>query len=405
MNKEKNEPKLRFPEFKDDGEWQEKELIDICTMKAGSFVQASQIIEQEAGNLFPCYGGNGLRGYTKSFTHDGNYPLIGRQGALCGNVTFVTNKFHATEHAVVTTPNSNIDVKWLFYSLVRANLNQYATGQAQPGLSVSNLNKVKLVVPKQKKEQKKVADCLSSLDNLIGAETEKLDLLKEHKKGLLQKLFPAEGQTTPEFRFPEFENNGEWEEKTLGECVEICGRIGYRGYTLKDIVNKGEGAIAMSPSNIDEAGVLSFNKTTYISWFKYDESPEIMLKDGYTVLVKTGSSYGKSALIRRLPEKSTINPQLVVLKPTKIYDKFLSLLVSHETVQKQISSTIVGGAIPTLSQTSLSKFKIAIPKPEEQKKIANCIFSLDDLIEMQSNSIENLKAHKKGLMQQLFPNI
>jgi len=206
----------------------------------------------------------------------------------------------------------------------------------------------------------------------------------------------------PELRFPDFSKN--WEMKNLGDCIEIKGRIGYRGYTVKDIVKKGEGAIAMSPSNIDVSGILSFNRTTYISWFKYEESPEIKLKDGYTVLVKTGSSYGKSTLIKNLPEKCTINPQLVVLKPTNINAVFLSLLVSHSTIQTQISNTIVGGAIPTLSQGSLSKFRIALPEPKEQKKIVNCISSLDDTIAMEMEKLELLNDHKKGLLQKLFPD-
>lgn len=205
----------------------------------------------------------------------------------------------------------------------------------------------------------------------------------------------------PVLRFPEFLKN--WEMKNLGDCIEIKGRIGYRGYTVNDIVKKGEGAIAMSPSNIDVSGILSFKKTTFISWFKYEESPEIMLRDGYTVLVKTGSSFGKAAYIKDLPEKSTINPQLVVLKPISINDVYLFYLVSHSNIQNQISNTIVGGAIPTLSQTSLSKFRISIPEAKEQQKIANCLSSLDNLISAETDKLEHLKDHKKGLLQQLFP--
>lgn len=187
----KTVPEWRFPEFRRNGEWEEKILIDICNMQAGNYVSATEIDENRASDTFPCYGGNGLRGYTKKFTHNGKYPLIGRQGALCGNVTLVEDVFHATEHAVVCTPSKGVVVEWLYYQLVIMNLNQYATGQAQPGLSVKELEKLQVKVPSTTTEQQHLADCLSSIDNLISEQTKKIEALKLHKKGLMQGLFPS----------------------------------------------------------------------------------------------------------------------------------------------------------------------------------------------------------------------
>ncbi|MDX9963266.1 restriction endonuclease subunit S [Desulfobacter postgatei] len=183
-------PTLRFPEFQEAGDWEGRPLESICGMQAGKFVSASKINEKFEAGLYPCYGGNGLRGFTRTHTHTGKYPLIGRQGALCGNIFFAKEKFHATEHAIVATPFKGIDITWLYYLLVHLNLNQYATGQAQPGLSVDILKKVTTIIPAKEKEQKKIANCFSSLDELIAAQIQKLDTLKVHKKGLMQQLFP-----------------------------------------------------------------------------------------------------------------------------------------------------------------------------------------------------------------------
>lgn len=119
--------------------WGVKLLGEISTLKSGQFVKASDIHSQNTNGLYPCFGGNGLRGYTKTFTHNGIFVLIGRQGALCGNVKIATDEFHATEHAVVCTPLVDYETLWFYYLLKTLNLNKYATGAAQPGLAVGKL--------------------------------------------------------------------------------------------------------------------------------------------------------------------------------------------------------------------------------------------------------------------------
>jgi type I restriction enzyme S subunit len=185
-------PRLRFPEFRGKPAWDSRSLGSVCDLRAGEFVSASAISDEQKTDLFPCYGGNGLRGYIASFTHEGLYVLVGRQGALCGNVNLFSGKFHATEHALVATPTSGIEVGWLYYALTGLKLNRFAIGQAQPGLSVTVLNAVEMVVPATKIEQQRIADCLSALDARVAAEADKLAALKAHKKGLMQQLFPSQ---------------------------------------------------------------------------------------------------------------------------------------------------------------------------------------------------------------------
>lgn len=408
MSKEKLIPELRFPEFRNDGDWKVKTIDDLCDILNNIRKPISSSDRQKGS--YPYYGASGIIDYVDDFLFDERLLLVGEDGAKWGayeNTAFlVEGKYWVNNHAHVLRPNL-INDKLLESYLVKLNLLPYITGAAPPKLTLGKLKEIPIPVPDSPKEQKKIASCLSSLDEVITAHSQKLELLKDHKKGLMQNLFPQEGEKVPKYRFKEFEKDGEWSLKQLGvdNLIEIKGRIGYRGYTTEDIVSKGEGAISMSPSNIDENWNLNFEKSTYITWEKYEESPEIMLEDGFTALVKTGSSYGKAAFIKNLVEKTTINPQLVVLKPKQINSYFLYMLVTNTSVQKQIQETVVGGAIPTLSQDSISKFEVLIPKPKEQQKIAECFSALNDLIILQTQRIEQLKLHKKGLMQSLFPKI
>ncbi|MFT4223432.1 restriction endonuclease subunit S [Dysgonomonas sp.] len=194
----------------------------------------------------------------------------------------------------------------------------------------------------------------------------------------------------------------DWEILTLESFSEIYGRIGFRGYTINDIVEKEDGAIAISPSNIKH-NKICFENSTYISWFKYEESPEIKIYNGDILLVKTGSTFGKTALVKGLHEKATINPQLVVFKNIKVNNTLLSYIMSDNVIQRQIASTIVGGAIPTLSQKQVQSFRLALPPTnKEQEAIATALSDIDSLIDELTKLIEKKRAIKEGVMQQLL---
>jgi type I restriction enzyme, S subunit len=416
-------PKLRFPDFKNEEEWQIATLDDVGILLKGKGISKSDIAPNGAqpciryGELYTTYKEviSSVVSFTNvnkedlvlSETKDVIIPSSGETREDIATASCVMNAGVAFG-GDLNIIRSTIDGVYLAYYITHVKkraISKLAQGDAVVHLYLNQLRKLDINFPKLQAEQQKIAACLSSSDELITAESQKLDALIAHKKGLMQQLFPAEGETAPKRRFKEFIDRGGWRKVALGTVIDIKGRIGYRGYTIEDIVSKGEGAISLSPSNFRENGSLDFEKSTYISWAKYDESPEIMLNEGFTVLVKTGSSYGKVALVKNLPEKTTINPQIVVLKPLNVNPVFLFLIVKHSTVQKQIKETVVGGAIPTLSQESISKFEVSIPGLKEQQKIASCFSFLDVVITAQKEKIEALKVHKKGLIQQLFPNI
>ena len=194
----------------------------------------------------------------------------------------------------------------------------------------------------------------------------------------------------------------DWEVVHLGNIAKVNGRIGFRGYTVADLVSKGSGAITLSPSNIIN-NQIDYSNCTYISWYKYNESPEIKVRNGDILLVKTGSTFGKSAFVKDLPEKATINPQFVLLNNFKCDNRFLSYVIAHDIIQSQIHADIVGGAIPTLSQEKITNFTVFIPHNlSEQKAIAKALSDVDDLIAALDKKITKKRLVKQGAMQQLL---
>ncbi|QTR47334.1 restriction endonuclease subunit S [Thiothrix litoralis] len=165
-------------------DWEVCKLKAICSMKSGMTITAEAISDNAD---YPCYGGNGLRGFTKQYTHEGHYALIGRQGALCGNIISVTGKFFASEHAIVVTPTLNTNIKWLAFVLDDMNLNQYSESSAQPGLSVEKLLEFQIIVP-LKEEQGAIAGVLSAMDEDIAALEQRLAKTKAMKQGMMQEL-------------------------------------------------------------------------------------------------------------------------------------------------------------------------------------------------------------------------
>ncbi len=143
----------------------EMKMSGFCLLKAGKSVSANEIIDYENGR-YACYGGNGIRGYVSYYSHEGDYPIIGRQGALCGCVCWATDKFYATEHAVVVTGKEFMSQRFLFYMLQNANLNQYKTQGAQPGLSVTKLNEVRFFIPSLP-EQQRIVSILDTFESSI----------------------------------------------------------------------------------------------------------------------------------------------------------------------------------------------------------------------------------------------
>ena len=185
-NKVLNVPTLRFPEF--EGEWKKCSIDELCEeFKSGKNIKADNIHDKDE---YPVFGGNGLRGYTNCYNHEGDYVLIGRQGALCGNVRFVTGKTYITEHAIAAKAHNENDTRFLEYLFIKLNLGQYSDQSAQPGLAVNKLLKIETFVP-TKLEQQNIASLLRAIDERIATQNKIIEDLKKLKSAIVDKLYSS----------------------------------------------------------------------------------------------------------------------------------------------------------------------------------------------------------------------
>lgn len=192
-----------------------------------------------------------------------------------------------------------------------------------------------------------------------------------------------------------------WKLARLKNCAKVFGRIGFRGYTTADIVNEGEGALSLSPSNLKDIR-MDYAKRTYISWSKYEESPEIKVCKGDIVFVKTGSSYGKACIVDDMPCEATLNPQLVVLKCFSCHNRYLNYYLQTPLIKYQVELIVSGGTIPTMSQEKMGCWKIILPPLSEQQAIADYLdekcAAIDAMVAEKEALIADLEAYKKSLI-------
>ena len=297
------------------------------------------------------------------------------------------------------TPHKGFSTSWLFYALGMLNLNRFSIGQAQPGLSVGVLNSVSLATPREGAEQQKIAECLSSVDELMAAQSRKVDALKTHKKGLMQQLFPREGETQPRLRFPEFQTAPAWEKKNLRV---LCERI-MDGTHFSPRTKEGPRPYLTS-KNI-RMGWLDLSTVSYIA---EDEHRSIYarcpVKKNDVLLTKDGANTGNCA-INTIDDEFSLLSSVAVLRgdSEQVTQQFLYQSMVSDGMQSTIVNSMSGQAITRITLEKLGNYEIPVPSVSEQQRIADCLASLDDLIAAQTQKLAALKTHKRALMQQLFP--
>jgi type I restriction enzyme S subunit len=250
-------------------------------------------------------------------------------------------------------------------------------------------------------EQRKIASCLSTLDELIGAQGRKVAALRTHKKGLMQQLFPREGETQPRLRFPEFQDAGDWEEHPFGDFVTKS----FYG-TSSSTSPTGKYPVLRMGNMMD--GGLDFTNLVYLD-LDEDAFESFRLNDGDILLNRTNSPalVGKISIFQL--KSDCITASYIVtyrLNRKRLDPLFCNLMLNTPLYQARIRSF----AKPSVSQANINpttfkkELSVTIPSLAEQQHIASCLSSLDDLITAETQKLESLKTHKRGLMQQLFPS-
>lgn len=438
MNKEKQKiiPTLRFPEFKNDGDWEIRSVEKNIDMISGIAIKSKELSEDKSGTPI-LRGINITEGHIRhsqkidrfyigdttkinKYLVDENDIVIGMDGSKVGKNVALVSKLDIGSiliQRVARIRAIDSDIKYLYQNFIYQRFITYVdnvnTSSGIPHISAKQIKDFIIGFPPKVKEQQKIASCLSSLDTLITAETEKIDHLKKHKKGLLQQLFPAKGETKPQFSFPEFENQKEWKDVKLIDVTDKKKKWNFTGgpfgSNLKssDYVEENGGVRIIQLQNIGD-GEFKNDYKIYTSKEKADELLSCNIYPGDIIMSKMGDPVGRACLIPDYHNRYVMSSDGIrIAVDEDKYDKyFIYLLINSKTFRSKVENASTGSTRKRIGLIDLKKLTLTVPEDKgEQQKIASCLSSVDDLIVLQTTKIEALKKHKKGLMQQLFPNI
>ena len=404
-------PRLRFPEFRDAGPWEVKRLGEVCDVLQGyGFPERFQGKQQgkypfcKVSDITNAVSNAGVHiKQAVNYVDDEDVKELRAKPIPKGATIFakIGEALRLNKRAFVETEclidNNVVGIKgrnsqatdyFVFYLSQKIDLNKHCGG-AVPSVNKSTLESIKIVVPLLP-EQQKIADCLSSLDDLIRAEVSRLEALQAHKKGLMQQLFPTEGETTPRLRFPEFRDAGPWEVKRLGEVfTERNERNGAELELLSVTMSDG----VVRTSDLERRNNASSDRSNYKKVCPND----IVYNSMRMWQGASGVSYWNGI----------VSPAYTVVTPAENQNPLFwayYFKLPHTIEQFARFSQGVTPDTWNLKYPAFSTIRISFPvNPCEQQKIADCLSSLDDLIRAQGERIEALKKQKKGLMQQLFP--
>lgn len=364
----------------------------------------------DENGIYPIFGSGGEFGKTNQYLHSGPSVLLGRKGTI-DKPRYVDTPFWSVDTAFFTDIFKETNPRLFFYLCSTINFEIYKYGSAIPSMSREALNNIAFPLPPLK-EQTHIAKFLdyktAQIDKLIADKQKLIELLNEERTAMINQAVTKGLNTNVPMKDSEIEWLGEipahWEVKPLKHLVNIQGRIGFKGYTVGDLVQEGMGAYTIGAKHINKKNELDLSKPEFISWEKYYESPEIMVfKDD--LLITQRGTLGKVVLISQDIGKATINPSMVLLNKLKANGWFLYYFFNSDYFKSWVDLTNTATAVPMISQNQLGNFKIVIPDNKEQEKIANFIITstlkINKIISKAEYEIELLKEYKTALISEV----
>lgn len=392
MTKElKHIPNLRFHEFIKLEDW-EKKKIESITSQESSTMAMNRLEFQKEG--FPVYGADGVIGYINDFQHEEEYISMVKDGSGVGKLNLCQehSSILGTLTAIKSKDSKKYFLKWIYYLLNTLDFSSYVKGAGIPHIYYSDIKYKDIYVPSFL-EQKKIAECLFSLDDYINATQEKIELLQAHKKGLMQQLLPAFGKIMPQKRLSKFEKTKEWNQVRLKDiATSFTG--GTPNVLNKDFYN---GDIPFIRS-----GEINKSKTElFLSNLALQNSSAKRIIRGTILYALYGATSGDVAISQI---DGAINQAILAIIPNnKVNYLFLFYILEHQ--KESIKSKFLQGGQGNLSGQIIKNLSLSFPCLSEQREIAECFTSIDDLIDSTKQKFVMLQNHKRGLMQQLFPII
>lgn len=404
-------PKLRFPEFRGAGAWEETRLGRMGVLVSGltyspDDVRASGLLVLRSSNvqngeiaLDDCvYVEPFIKGANLSQPNDILICVRNGSKSLIGKCALIPDGMPTCTHGAFMTVFRAETPDFVFQLFQSDKYQKHVAGDL--GATINSINgsqllKYEFFIPKPA-EQQKIAECLSSVDEVIAAQARKVDALQTHKKGLMQQLFPRAGETQPRLRFPEFQNAGEWEERKLGTVCDIQrGKFSHRPrndprffggqypFIQTGDVVKSEGGAVIASQSLNEEG-LAVSKL-----FK----PTI-------VLITIAANIGDTGLLQT---EGCFTDSVVGLIPNRdVIPVFLELTMRGQ--KEYLNKVATTGAQKNINNEILREVSVLLPSVPEQQRIATCLSSLDALITAATQKLAAFQTHKRGLMQQLFPS-
>ena len=408
-------PKLRFFEFREGPMWPQHELGNIAVILKGKGIAKANLDSNglqaciRYGELYTRYGETIREAISRTNT-PASELFLSKPGDVIIPSSGETKVDIAKASCVLSGDialggdlnviRSKLNGTFLSYYLngpKRLDIARVAQGDAVVHLYPHQLEALHVAIPLPA-EQQKIADCLSSVDELIATQVRKVDELKAHKKGLMQQLLPREGETQPRLRFREFQKTGTWEEKKLEDLAKR-GSGHTPNKTKQEYYNGGIKWVSLADSKRLDNGLIS--KTAIEISEQGIKNSSAVLHSAGSVILSRDAGVGKSAVIR---ESMGVSQHFIVWT---CYERHLSnwFLYYILQIKKPVFESVASGStIKTIGLPFFKELRITVPSIPEQQRIASCLSSLDALISAETQKLEILKNHKKGLMQQLFPS-